>query len=520
MSNQAVARYNRAVQLQGQGDIAGAAVAYEDATRSNPRFAEAWSNLGNVYRQLGRRDDALRAYEAAIRTKPDFAAVHCNLGALLIELERYGEATRALEAAIRLAPQLPEAYANLGQALRRDRRYEASIAASRKAIELRPNYRDAYLNLGAAAFEIDELDDALLANRRAIEIDPAHAQAHCNLASVFHALGRYEEAIAACERAIALRPDYAEAHANLALSLLLAGDFRRGWSEYAWIWRLPSKRSAYPYLDRFPLWDGTPFPGRRLLVTREQGFGDAILMARFMPLVKALGGAVALEVPAPLASLFAHCPGVDELRIVADVSTPREDIDLYIPLLGLPGALRTELASIPARVPYLFPDPAKVESWSARLASDAPLRVGIAWAGNPQQVDDRHRSCSLEQFSRLGDVDGIAWFGLQKGRDETLRESGRLKLDPLGSEISDFSDTAAILSVLDLIITVDTSVAHLAGALGRRAWVLVAFVPHWSYLLKREDSVWYPTMRLFRQPHAGDWASVLAKIARELRALV
>lgn len=515
--NKAVARYNQAVILHGQGDVAGAVRGYEDATSMHPRFAEAWSNLGNAYRQLGRRDDALRAYDAAIRAKPDFAVVHCNRGALLIELERHGDAIGALQSAIRLAPALPEAHANLGQALRRDGQFEAAMEASRKAIALRPDYGDAYVNLAAAAFEVDALDEALRATQRAAELDPANAQSYFNTARVLHAMGRYEEAIAACDRAIALQPDHVEAHANRALSVLLTGDFARGWAEYPWIWRLPTKRASYPYLDRFPLWNGQPFPGRRLLITREQGFGDAILMARYMPLVKARGGTVELETQPALASLFAHLPGVDELRIVEDVTTPRGDVDLHIPIMGLPWALQTGLASIPARVPYLSPDPAKVERWSARLNRDARLRVGIAWAGNPHQVDDRHRSLSLPQFGAFGAIDGIAWFGLQKGRDESLRESGPLKLDPLGSEIADFSDTAAILSVLDLVITVDTSVAHLAGALGRPTWVLVPFVPHWSYLLDRADSLWYPTMRLFRQSRPGDWTATCSEIAAALR---
>ncbi|HXP92802.1 MAG TPA: tetratricopeptide repeat-containing glycosyltransferase family protein [Candidatus Binatia bacterium] len=520
VSNQAVTRYNRAVQLHGQGDIAGAVLAYEDATRINPRFAEAWSNLGNAYRQLGRRDDALRAYEAAIRAKPNFAAVYCNLGVLLIELERYDEATRTLETAIRLAPQMPEAYANLGQALRRDRRYEASIAASRKAIALRPDYRDAYLNVAVAALQIDALDDALLANQRALEIDPSCAQAYCNLAGALHALARYDEAIAACERAIALNPDYAEAHANRALSLLLTGDFARGWPEFAWTWRVPAKRASYPYLDRFPLWDGGSFPGRRLLVTREQGFGDAIQMVRFLPAVKARGGTVVLEASPALARLFSNLPGVDELRIVEDFSLPRSDVDLHIPLLGLPRALGTDGSSIPSACPYLYADPARIERWRSRLAAEGRFRIGCAWAGSAGHVDDRHRSCRIEDFARLAEVEGVAWFSLQKGRDEERRGVEGAAFEPLGPEIGDFGDTAAIVSHLDLVIAVDTSIVHLAGALGKPVWTLLPFVPDWRWLVAGEGTPWYPTMRLFRQPRAGDWASVFAEVARELRALV
>lgn len=519
-SSDAVARYNHAVALQGQGDAGGAAVAYEEATRIAPSFAEAWSNLGNVYRQLGRRDEALRAYDAAILAKPDFAAVYCNLGVLLIELERYADATRALEAAIRLQPEMPEAHANLGQALRRERRYDAAIAASRRAIELRPNYRDAYLNLAVAAYEIDALEDALLANERAAAIDPNCAQAYCNMATVLHAFGRYGEAIAACDRAIALRPDYAQAHANRAISLLLTGDFAQGWSDYPWTWRVPAKRGSYPYLDRFPLWDGAPFRGRHLLITREQGFGDALQMVRYLPAVKARGGTVALEVAPALAPLFAEFPGVDELRVVGDTAVPREDVDLHVPLLGLPRAFAAGAHSIPFEAPYLRADAARTERWRGRLGPAERLRIGFAWSGNPGHVDDRHRSCRLEDFARLGDVEGAAWYSLQKGCDQELRSIGTMAFEPLGSEIGDFADTAAIVSQLDLVIAVDTSIVHLAGAMGKPVWTLLAFVPDWRWLTAGEATPWYPTMRLFRQPRAGHWASVFTEVARELRELV
>jgi tetratricopeptide (TPR) repeat protein len=520
VTKEALEQYRRGTVLQTKGDVRGAIAAYERAVRLNRKFAEAWSNLGNAYRQAGRREEALDAYDAAIRAKPEFAAAHCNRGVLLIELERYAEAAGALESAARLAPDMPEAHANLAHTYRRLHRYEEAIAAGRAAIELRPQYRDAHLNLAAAAYEIDALDEARSANQRASEIDPGSAQAWCNLAGVYHAMGRFSDAVAANERAIALRPDYAEAHANLALTLLLMGDFKGGWTEYPWIRRTPLNRGAYPYLDRFPLWDGKPFAGRHLVVTREQGFGDAIQMARYFPLVKALGGTLAVEVAPPLAVLLESASSIDELRIVKDPIVPRGDVDLQIPLLGLPGALGTEVASIPATIPYLSADPVKIARWEPVLAADATLRVGIAWAGSPQQVDDRHRSCSLTEFEPLAAVESVAWFGLQKGRDEELCGSGAFALRPLGAQIEDFADTAAIMSILDLIVTVDSSPAHLAGALGRPVWTLVPCVPHWSYLLEREDSLWYPTMRLFRQPRPGDWESVFRRVARELRALL
>jgi hypothetical protein len=335
------------------------------------------------------------------------------------------------------------------------------------------------VNLGVAARSVDAFDVAFDAYQRALELDATCAEAHCNLGALYHLTGLYAEAIAACETAIALRPDFAMAHTNLGFSLLICGDFVRGWDEFVWLWRLPD-RCIDAYLDRVPLWNGEPFAERSLLITLDVGFGDAIQMVRYLPAVKARGGRV---------------------------------------ILGLPRALATDLSSIPAPIPYLRAQPERIERWRSRLESSARLRVGIVWAGNPGHYNDRHRSCGLEDFAALGGVVGIAWFGLQKGREEERRSCGSFTLDPLGAEIGDFADTAAILTHLDLVIAVDTAVVHLAGAMGRPVWTLLAFAPDWRWLLGRADSPWYPTMRLFRQPTAGDWASVFAEVARELRAL-
>jgi len=515
-ANIARAHYDRAKVCTLQGDLSGAVLAYEAAVMFAPDFAEAQSNLGNLYLQAGRRDDALRAYTKAIDAKPNLAPVYCNLSTVLIDLERCDEAIAASETALRLAPDLYEAYASLCQAYRRGGRVREALAPALRATELRPD-RDAYACLGAAAANLDALDIALDATRRALELDATSVETHTNLSWIYYMSGRYCEAIAASEAAIALRPDFAEAHMNLALSLLVCGEFARGWKEYVWIWRLPARRAQYPYLDRVTLWGGESFAGRQLIITFDQGFGDAIQMVRYLPEVSARGGRVILEVSAALVPLFADLPGVDELRVHSDVAIPSDDVDLHVPLSGLPGALATDLTSIPAPIPYLRVQPGRVERWRPRLEiAGGRLRVGIVWAGDPNHENDRRRSVRLEDFAALGRIDDIAWFGLQKGRDEALRSWGSFTLDPLGAEIGDFADTAAILAQLDLVIAVDTSIVHLAGALGIPVWTLVPFNPDWRWLLGRVDSPWYPTMRLFRQPTAGDWDSVFAEVAREL----
>ena len=512
------AHYDRAKVCFLQGDISGAVLAYEAAVFYAPDLAEAHSNLGNLYLQSGCREDALRAYMRAIRAKPDLAPVYCNLATLLIDLQRFDEAIAASETALRLAPDLYEAHASLCHAYRRSGRDREALAPALRATELRPD-RDAYVKLGIAASHLDALDIAFVANREAIGLDPTCVTAHSNLGWLYYQTGRCAEAIAASETAIALQPALAEAHVNLALSLLLSGDFARGWDEYVWMWRLLAQRRPYPYLDRVTLWNGDIFAGRQLLITLDQGFGDAIQMVRYLPVVKARGGRVILEVRPELVSLFAGLPGVDELRVHSDGAMLADGVDLQVPLLGLPRALATDLTSIPAPIPYLRAQPERVKRWRLRLESPARLRVGIVWAGNPSHDNDRRRSVRLEDFAVLGASKDIAWFGLQKGRDGERRSCGSFTLDPLGAEIGDFADTAAILMHLDLVIAVDTAIVHLAGAMGTPVWTLLPFAADWRWLLARVDSPWYPTMRLFRQPTTGDWASVFTEVARELRAL-
>ena len=518
------AHYDRAKVCASQGDVSGAILAYETAILFAPDFAKAHSNLGTLYLQGGRRNDALRAYETAIRAKPDLAPVYCNLANVLIDLGRFDEAIAASETAMRLAPDLYEAYANLCRAYRRSGRDREALASARRATELRPD-PPAYVNLGDAAFDLDALDVAIDAYRRALELDATCAEAYCNLGTVYHLTGRYAEAINACETAISLCSDFAEAHLNLALSLLICGDFERGWDEYVWMWRFLARHVEYPYLDRVPLWNGEPFAGRQLLITLDQGYGDAIQMVRCLPAVKARGGRVILEVRAALASLFAELPGVDELRVQSDGAILAADMDLanpidfQVPIVGLPRALATDLTSIPAPIPYLRAAQERTERWRPRLESPGRLRVGIVWAGNPYYRLYGRRSARLEDFAALSGIDGIAWFGLQKGCDEERRSCGSFTLDPLGAEIDDFADTAAIIAQLDLVIATDTAIVHLAGAMGKPVWTLLAFAPDWRWLLGRSDSPWYPTMRLFRQPTAGDWTSVFAQVAYELRAM-
>ncbi len=378
-----------------------------------------------------------------------------------------------------------------------------------------------FLDEGIAALDRDRLGEALLAYREALRLAPTRAEVYVCIAHVFHLLAEFDAEIAMLESAIALQPDYANAHCNLGVTLLLRGEFHRGWNEFVQYLRLPERRKAMsdPYLDRVPLWDGTPFRAGRLVISRDQGLGDFVQMMRYFPMVKARGGEVVVDAAQPVARLAQGYAGIDEVRVVRDVERPRKDVDLHVPLMCLPHMFGTDLTSIPSTVPYLSADPALMRRWAPRLAGDQCIRVGIAWAGNAVHHDDRRRSCRLEDLAPLGTIDGVAWFSLQKGRDEREAACTDLRLTRLGPEIEDCADVAAVVALLDLVITVDTAVAHIAGALGKPVWVLLPFVPDWRWMLEREDTPWYPTMRLFRQGSDRGWAPVIERVLADLRPL-
>lgn len=333
--------------------------------------------------------------------------------------------------------------------------------------------------------------------------------------------GQNREAIACYRQALKRRPDWPEAHISLGHTLLLEGDFAAGWEEMEWRWRLPGV-SLQPFEQ--PLWAGEPLEGRRILLWAEQGFGDTIQFVRFAADLKRRGASVLLECQPALARLMRSAPGVDEV-IPFGASLP--EFDVHAPLQRLPYILRTTLETIPARVPYLRPEPARVELWRKRLAAYPGMKIGLVWSGDPRQVSNRRRSVAPELLAPLASIRGVSWLGLQKegtkaGTDGVFPEGATpsVPICELAAELTDFAETAAALEALDLLITVDTAVAHLAGALGRPVWTLLSRPTDYRWLMEREDSPWYPTMRLWRQARAGDWAPVVARVARRLRELV
>ena len=515
----------------------------------NSRFGDYYCNLSEAHRRLGHTDSAVALARRAIELNPGMPEAFTNLALALSEIGQNKDAVAAHRRATELRPHHPPAFRNLGTALRKEGQLDEAVAALNRAIELKPDFAEAYIELGNAFSDQSKHDEALECYRRAIQRDPKSAEAYCNLGNSLTALDRFQEASAAYHKAIELKPDFALAHVNLgkalsysgefqaairaleraiqtspqlafahyclAVELLRLGDFRRGLLEYEWRGE-PVSAFLAKAPKPAPRWDGGDIRGRTIFIYGEQGFGDNLQFARYVPMLAKRGARVILGCRPELLRLFKGCLDVEKLISTAD---PVPTFDCHCPVASLPLAFATELNSIPASVPYLKADPALVQAWAEKLGPrHADLRIGLAWAGNPDFQDDRRRSLTLTQLSPLADAHNVIFYSLQKGHaaSQLATPPRGMKINDLGCELTDFADTAAAMSSLDLIVTTDTSVAHLAGALGLPVWVMLQYVPAWRWLIDREDSPWYPTMKLFRQRVFGDWAEVIDRVAKSL----
>ena len=507
------------------------------------------ANLGRVCKAAGRPEQAAAALRRALELEPDNAQALSDLGGILADRGAWEDAVACWRRALDLEPNLAEAHYNIGLAMRDEGRMEDAAASFQRAAEANPAFANAHLALGLALQDQDRLDEAAACYRRAIEIDAGDVEALTNLGNVLRAEGRLDEAVAAYERALAgaperaeihsnlgvalqergeleaalasydralvLDPDDAEAHRNRAQALLLAGRFAEGWEEYEWRWK--TRHFAAQMRDfTEPRWDGSDLGGRTILIHAEQGYGDTIQFVRYAALVAATGGRVVLECPAPLAELVASAPGVEAV-VAGGAALP--PFDVQAPLLGLPRLFGTTQATIPGDVPYLAPDAAAEKRWRATMGPSGRFRVGIVWQGNPGHRGDRLRSPGLESLRPLFDIPGVEFYALQKddGARQLAEEGLADAVRDLGGDFADFTDTAAAVVNLDLVIACDTAAAHLAGALARPTWVLLPLAAEWRWLTGRDDSPWYPTMRLFRQRQLGDCDEVVARVAKALR---
>jgi tetratricopeptide (TPR) repeat protein len=526
-----------------------ALTSFDRAIAARPNYAEAHYNRGNTLFALGRLNEALAGYDTALHLRPDLPEVHCSRGIVLHALDRLDDALAAHNRALLLRPDYADAYNNRGIVLHALKRFDEALADYDRALDLNPHYADAALNRGATLYELGRFDESLESCDRVLVLSSDCAEAHYNRGNALKALRRFAEAAASYERALVLRPNYpealnncgvtlhqvkrfnealsmydrvhsllpnsSEAHHNESLCRLSIGDFERGWQKYEWRWQTAQMEIDRRKFER-PLWLGSSdIAGKTILLHSEQGFGDTIQFCRYVPLVTARGARVILEVQDALRELAITIAAPVEVVSRGHVLP---DFDMHCPLLSLPLAFSTSLATIPSATPYLRASSQAVTDWRMRLgASDR--RIGLAWSGRPAHTNDHNRSIPLKSLMPL--LDGIDATFVSLQRDvrpvdvEVLRE--RSDLLHFENDLKTFADTAALIANLDLIISVDTSIVHLAGALAKPVWVLLPHIPDWRWLLDREDSPWYPTARLFRQDETRRWEPVVTKVHACLR---
>jgi tetratricopeptide (TPR) repeat protein len=486
------------------------------ALKVQPRSPDALSNLALVLHALKRSAEALTALDRALALAPGHLDALNNRGNVLLELQRPADAIAAFDAVLAKAPRHAQALINRGNACAAMNEAGAALADYDAALAAAPGHPLALYNRGNALRALGREQDALAAYDGALAAAPNHPGAWTNRGMALAALNRHGEAVASYNRALALQPDNADVHFNNALSLLTIGDYPRGLAEYEWRFK---RAGTGPRKDlRRPLWLGeVPLAGKTILLHAEQGLGDTIMFARYAPLLARTGAKVVLEVQPELKALLA---GLDGIAAIVAHGEPLPPFDLHCPLTSLPFACKTELNSVPADIPYLSASDVQLAKWQPRLAERLP-HVGLAWSGRATHVNDRNRSLSLSQLEPLLAAEDVRFVSLQ--RELRAADAELLAREPriihLGGELDDFTDTAAVLSTVELLICVDTSIAHLAGALGRPALVLLPFQPDWRWTLDLDRSPWYPAMKLFRQPAPGDWASVVARVREELALL-
>lgn len=550
--NNAMAFNNRGVVLGELRQFEEALLVFNHALALKPDYAEAHFNRGRILKELNRLEDALASYDRALSACPKNADALYNRGNVFRELKQFEQALDSYDRLLELEPEKLEAINNRGTILGELKRYDEALSNFDHVLSARPDDTNALLNRGNIFHELKRYDNALVSYDRAITVCPEHADALYNRGNVLHELKRFNEALESYDRALCLRanfsnalhnrgttlkelkhfdealasyacalslqPDEVEVHWSEALLRLLRGDYRRGWEKYEWRWKRESMALERRNFEQ-PLWLGNEdISDKTVLLHSEQGFGDTIQFCRYVPVIAARCAHVILEVPKPLVALMGSLDG--RIQIVAK-GNPLPDFDYHCPLLSLPLACGTVLKTIPARSPYLNPPPQSLQKWKTRLGPRRRPTIGLAWSGNETHKNDHNRSCGLGSFLPLLDLDAT-FVSVQKDvrSNDLAILNERHDICHYGQDLEDFCDTAALISHLDLVISVDTSIAHLAGALGKPVWVLLTYIPDWRWLLDRNDSPWYPTARLFRQDETRTWDKVILQIRNAASAFV
>jgi tetratricopeptide (TPR) repeat protein len=500
------------VKLQ-QGQFGEAQRLFSAAAKAEPQSPYAWSNLGQALFALRRAPEALECLDKARALAPDDAAILNQHANVLLSLDRAKDALAEFEIALARMPQNMEARLNCGLAQATLGFPDRALAAFDAALALAPDHPVAHYNRGVALIALGRYAEAVAANDRALAAAPDYAIAWLNRGKALAQLRRFDEAVASYDKALALRKDDANAHFNKALALLTLGDYRRGFADYEWRWRragMAAERSRGR-----PLWLGEyPLARKTILLHAEQGLGDTIQFARYVPLLAANGAKVILEVQPELKPLLARLDGAATV-IVRGEAAPA--FDVHCPLGSLPLALKTEASTVPAQMPYLTIDQTHGTKWSARVGALPQPRIALAWSGNASHDNDRNRSIAFAKLAPLF-ANAASFVSIQRDVRDTDAEqlADEKRVTDVGGELENFSDTAAVLALCDLVIAVDTAAVHLAGAMGRPVWVLVPFAPDWRWRLDGETTLWYPTARLFRQTALDDWDGVIGRVAAAL----
>jgi Flp pilus assembly protein TadD len=466
--------------------------------------------------QAGQPVEAEQLCRRILAAQPDHPDALNLLGVLAAQAGCSDLAIELIRRAIAVRPDSAEYHSNLGNLLRAIDRTNQAIAAYRDALAINPKLAVVHTNLGGALARQGQLSDAAAEHREAIQLDPNLAEAHSNLGNALVDQGCVEQAITACRAAVALNPQNAQMQFNLANCLLLDGNFAEGWPAFEW--RLKCNDLGERTFVQ-PRWDGGDLTEKTILIHAEQGFGDTIQFIRFIPLITGRAGKVIVECQPELIELLRELPGVAEW---IPRGQPLPPFDVHCPLLSLPSHLGTTVLDIPPQMPPLRAPPNRCQLWQPRMARDsARLKVGLAWAGNPSHQNDRNRTIPVSELRPLGQIAGVQWFSLQKGSGH---DRGAISIPgfdetDLPAPLHDFADTAAVIEQLDLVISVDTAVGHLAGAMGKPVWLLLPFAADWRWLRNRSDSPWYPTMCLFRQRQPGAWVEAIQRVIAAIAAI-
>ena len=485
------------------------------ALRINPNVPDVLINFANVLHGLKRDDEALATIDKALALRPGDPDALLHRGNALIALNRPNDALPCFDAVLARDAGHRDALLNRGVARATLGHHEQALADFDAILARMPSDAEALYNRGTALIELGRYAEALFAFDKVLAAAPQHLRAWTNRGRALQALNRHEEAIASFDKALAIDKNYGDAHFNAALSLLALGNFRRGFADYEWRWKrtgMTDARRGY----RGRLWLGEyPIDRRTILLLAEQGLGDTIQFIRYAPLLAQMGANVVLEVQPELKALLSTVSGVASCHARGETLPA---FDVYCPLGSLPLALKTETSSVPATLPYVRTDDAQIAKWRPALEGLPGKRVALTWAGHARHANDRNRSIDLKLLEPLFKCEGISFVSIQRDlRGDDAARLAQFGITDFGPRLADMTDTAAVLALTDLLVSVDTSVVHLAGAMGREAWVMLPFMPDWRWTLTNERSPWYPTMRLFRQGAPGDWPNVIATVRDALR---